>query len=150
MTPELALLTRQENLLILLTHPGEEVTRAAALIRAACRQARTPLVVVLTDGSAPDGDQARAEAKAAAVRRAAQGLGVPEHRVFLLGLIEGQAPAAGTALHGKLVAALIFLMWSRDCGVIAVARGPGADHASAWSAAQAVAAESGVRLVALE
>lgn len=150
MTPELALLTRQENLLILLTHPGEEVTRGAALIARACRQARTPLVVVLTDGSAPDGDQARAEAKAAATRAAARGLGVPEHRVFLLGLLEGQAPGPGTALHAKLVAALIFLMWSRDCGVIVAARGTSPDHACAWSAAEAVATQSGVRLAALD
>lgn len=150
MTPELAELTRRENLLILLTHPGEEVTRAGEVIAQACRGARTPLVVVLTDGSAPDGDQARAEAKAASVRQAAGGLGVPEHRVFLLGLLEGQAPEPGTPLHAKLVAALIFLMWSRDCGVIAVARGPGADHACAWSAAEAVAAETDVRLVALD
>ncbi|MBX9750152.1 MAG: hypothetical protein K5Q68_11100 [Roseococcus sp.] len=150
MTPELAELTRHENLLVLLTHPGEEATRAGALIAQACRQARTPLVVVLTDGSAPDGDQGRAEAKAAAVREAARDLGVPEHRVFLLGLLEGQAPQAGTPLHAKLVAALIFLMWSRDCGVIAVMRGPCADHASAWSAAEVVAAETGVRLAALD
>jgi LmbE family N-acetylglucosaminyl deacetylase len=150
MTPELAELTRRENLLVLLTHPGEEVIRAGALIAQACRQARTPLVVVLTDGSAPDGDQARAEARAASVRQAARGLGVPQHRVFLLGLLEGHPPAPGKALHAKLVAALIFLMWSRDCGVIVVARGPSADHACAWSAAEAVAAESGVRLVALD
>jgi LmbE family N-acetylglucosaminyl deacetylase len=150
MTPELAQLARQENLLILLTHPGEEVTRAGPLIAEACRRARTPLVVVLTDGSAPDGDQARAEAKAAATRNAARGLGVPEHRVFLLGLMEGHAPAAGTALHAKLVAALVFLMWSRDCGVIVPLRGPGPDHACAWSAAEAVARETGVRITPLD
>ncbi|MEI6159819.1 MAG: PIG-L family deacetylase, partial [Roseococcus sp.] len=142
MTPELAEFAGTENLLILVTHPGEEVTRCGDLIALACRRARTPLLVVLTDGSAPDGDQARAEAKAAAVHQAARGLGVPEHRVFLLGLLEGQAPAPGTALHAKLVAALIFLMWSRDCGVILAAQGESADHACARSAADAVARET--------
>ena len=146
MTPELP---HVENLLILATHPGEEVSRCAAIITASCRRARTPLLVVLTDGSAPDGDPARAEAKAAAIRNAARAMGMPENRVFLLGLLEGQAPDAGSALHAKLVAALIFLMWSRDCGVIVVARGASADHASAWSASQAVAAKTGGGLVAL-
>lgn len=148
MTPELARLAVTENLLILVTHPGEEVTRVPGLIAEACRRARTPLLVVLTDGSAPDGDQARAEAKAAATREAALRLGVPENRVFLLGLMQGQAPAPETALHTRLVAALIFLMWSRDCGVILVPRGDSADHACAWSAAVAVARETGVELVA--
>jgi LmbE family N-acetylglucosaminyl deacetylase len=137
-------LARDENLLILLTHPGEEMTQAAPLIAEACRAARTPVLVVLTDGSAPDGNQARAEAKAAATRAAALALGVPEHRVFLLGLMEGKA---GPAIHTRLVAALIFLMWSRDCGVLVVTPGDSADHASALAAAEAVARETGVGLV---
>ncbi|UPY35807.1 PIG-L family deacetylase [Sediminicoccus sp. KRV36] len=148
MTPEPAELAATENLLILVTHPGEEVTRCEALIAEACRRARTPLLVVLSDGSGPHGDQALAEARAAATRSAARRLGVPEHRVFLLGLMQGRTPRPGTALHAKLVAALIFLMWSRDCGVIIVPRGDSPDHDCAWSAAEAVARETGVGLLA--
>jgi len=145
--PDWALLARTENLLILVTHPGEEETRCGALIAAACRQARVPVLAVLTDGSGPDGDAARAERRAAQTRASAQRLGMQDHRVFLLGLVEGTAPKAGTPLAAKLIEALIFLMWSRDCGVIVAPAGAHGDAGAAWSAAEAVARITGVRVL---
>ena len=143
-------LARDENLLILLTHPGEALAQPRILIAQACGAARTPLLVVLTDGSAPDTDpngaQARADAKAPATRGNALAMGLPEHRVFLLGLLDG---TAGPAIHARLVAALISLMWSRDGGVIAVARGHSPDHASAWAAGRAVADQTGMAFMAI-
>lgn len=140
---DVAELLETENLLVLATHPGEEVLSCGALIARACARGRPPLVAIITDGGE---DTALAEALAHQARAAAAALGLPEGRLFLLGLHRGTAPMPGSALFRALVGGLHFLMWSRDCGVIlAPEAGPG-DAATAAAAAAMLAAETGVGL----
>ena len=133
-----------ENLLVLATHPGEEVLHCGALIARACARGRPPLVAIMTDGGQ---DSALAEARAQQARAAAMALGLPEGRLFLLGIHRGTAPQAGSALFAALVSGLHFLMWSRDCGVIVAPAAGDGDAASAAAAARTLADETGVALM---
>ncbi len=141
---EVAMLIERENLLVLATHPGDEVVWCGGLIARACLRGRPPLVAIMTDGTP---DTALAEAKARQASAAAAALGLPEGRLFLLGLHRGSAPVPGGGLFRALVAGLHFLMWSRDCGVIVAPAGGDADATSAAAAAQALAADTGVGLI---
>ncbi len=141
---ELAALIDRENLLVLATHPGEEVFWCGALIARACARGRPPMVAIMTDGGQ---DTELAEARARQARAAAAALGLPEGRLFLLGLHRGTAPAPGSGLFRALVAGLHFLMWSRDCGVILAPADGDADARAAGEAARVLAAESCVALM---
>ena len=141
---EVAALIERENLLVLATHPGEEVLFCGALIARACARGRPPLVAIMTDGGQ---DTVLAETRARQARAAAAALGLPEGRLFLLGLHRGTAPEPGGALFRALVAGLHFLMWSRDCGVIVAPAGGDGDASSAAAAAQALAGDTGVALM---
>lgn len=141
---ELVELLDSENLLVLATHPGDEVVWCGALIARACLRGRPPLVAIMTDGGQ---DDALAEARAAQARAAAAALGLPDGRLFLLGLHRGTAPAPGSTLFQALVAGLHFLMWSRDCGVIVAPEGGDADARAAAAAARLLAEETGVALM---
>ena len=144
-------LAATENLFVLATRPGEETLCCGGLIALALERGRLPVVAVLTDGGGTDPAEAtrRAEARARESRAATAALGLPEERLFLLGLYEGMAPASGTPFHEQLLAALIFLMWSRDCNVIVAPRERAGrhDHAVAEAAARTVAEQTGVGLV---
>lgn len=141
-------LAATENLLVLVTRPGEETALCGALIAEACARGRPPLVAVLTDGSggAADG-AARAQAWEHALGRATERLGLPRSRLFLFGLHDGTAPEAGTPVFEALIRAVHFLMWSRDCGVVVAPEGGAGDHAVAAGVAAEVAARTGVRRV---
>jgi LmbE family N-acetylglucosaminyl deacetylase len=140
---EVAALVECENLLVLATHPGEEVLHCGGLIAQACLRGRPPVVAVMTDGG---NDTALAEARARQARAAAAALGLPAGRLFLLGLHYGTAPAMGNELFRGLVAGLHFLMWSRDCGVILAPASGDADADCAAAAARCVAEDSAVAL----
>ncbi|WP_368417909.1 PIG-L family deacetylase [Rhodovarius sp.] len=140
---KVAALVECENLLVLATHPGEEVLHCGGLIAQACLRGRPPVVAVMTDGGR---DTALAEARARRARAAAAALGLPAGRLFLLGLHYGTAPAMGSELFRGLVAGLHFLMWSRDCGVILAPASGDADADCAAAAARCLAEDSAVAL----
>jgi hypothetical protein len=139
-----AALVEAENLLVLATHPGEEVLYCGGLIAQACLRGRPPVVAVMTDGGR---DTALAEARARQARAAAAALGLPAARLFLLGLHRGTAPSSSSELFRGLVAGLHFLMWSRDCGVILAPASGDADAASAAAAARSLAEDGTVALM---
>jgi LmbE family N-acetylglucosaminyl deacetylase len=141
---EVAALIDRENLLVLATHPGDEVLRCGALIAHACARGRPPLVAIMTDGAQ---DNAVAEASARHARAAAAALGLPEGRLFLLGVHRGTAPSPGSRLFQALVSGLHFLMWSRDCGLIVAPWDGDADAATAAAAAHQLADDSGVAML---
>lgn len=132
------------TLLLLAVRPDDLAGTAADVIAAAARRGRPPLVVCAGDG-VPPGDTAALAARAARaaedLRGAMEAVGVPRHRVLVLGLPEVPGPQG--RLRAPLVAALVFLAWSRDCGAILCA-GQGEEAARLVACAADAAAELGL------
>jgi LmbE family N-acetylglucosaminyl deacetylase len=140
-----------ENLLILVPHPGDESVFCGGLIARLCRRGWPPFVMVLTDGSASDGlNNEAARARLANQRRretqeALRLLGLPAHRLLMAGLFERSLTADGAPFE-RLVEGVTMVMWARDCNVICAPweSGSGGDVAVAHRVACQVAAGSGV------
>ena len=161
-TPHFASLraiTGDENLLILVSAPGEEALCCGGLIAEACQRGRPPFVIVLGDGTATHPHSAAyppdrlANLHDRETRAALACLGLPPGRLLMAGVHDGAIPLGGAAFDA-VVRAVTLVMWARDCNVIC-APWPGPDRngvvhvqGAAWTIARAVAAASGVGLLA--
>ncbi len=140
-------ITGNENLLILAPRPGDESFRCGGLIATLCRRGRPPFVMVLQDGTHSHPNSVHfppdrlANQHDRETRAAVQALGLPDGRLLMAGVYDGRLPSAGAGF-GAVVRAVTLVMWARDCNVICAPSG------EAWPIAAAVAAESGVGLLA--
>ena len=153
-TTDLAVITGDENVLVLVAAPGDESLACGALIAGSCRRGRPPFVLVLTDGM-EGGRRGEAPDRAAQrqydeTRAAAACLGLPHERLLMAGLQAGCVPHAGPAFD-TVVRGVSLVMWARDCNVIC-APWPGPDGApddhATYGIATSVAEATGVGLLA--
>ena len=149
-------ITGNENLLILVPSPGDESLACGGLIAAACRRGRPPFVMVLGDGTAGlAGTQAHtaddvARMRERQTRAAVHCLGLDGDRLLMAGLHDGAIPGEGP-VFATVVRAVTLVMWRQDCNVICApwpAPGSSADERASFQIAHAVAAASGVGLLA--
>ncbi len=137
--------------LILAPHPDDESLGCGGLIAELCRQGRTPLVVVLTDGTGSH--PGSSTMNAAALQRlreqeatdAVRALGLTDtDALVFMRLRDTAAPHAGPAFE-EAVTRLAAL--AADCETICApwAHDPHCDHVAAHLMACAVAARTGIR-----
>ena len=149
-------ITGGETLLVLAPGPGDESILCGGLIAESCRRGRPPFVMVLGDGTSAHAGPAGASPDAVArlhdreTRRAVGCLGLPDERLLMAGLYDGQIPRSGPVFDA-VVRAVTLVMWARDCNVLC-APWPHA-HAlpgerATYRIAEAVCAASGVGLLA--
>jgi LmbE family N-acetylglucosaminyl deacetylase len=147
-TRRVADITGEENILLLLAAPGDEVT-CGGLIAEACARGRPPFVAILGDGAA-DGTALTARRRERATREACRVLGLPAERLLFLGLRDGGFPAVGDGLFQAVRAALAQLSWRHDCNVIAAIFTADAmgNRTMAWRLAGALAVQTMLPLIA--
>lgn len=144
-------ITGNENLMVLVAHPGDESLACGGLIAHSCSRGRPPFVMVLGDGSAshprsvawpPDRLAGLHERE---TRKALGCLGLDDERLLMIGLFDGTIPQTGVVFEA-VVRAVIQVMWRMDCNVVCAPWPQSCDpaHRSTHAIARAVASRSGV------
>jgi LmbE family N-acetylglucosaminyl deacetylase len=140
--------------LILAPHPDDETLGCGGFIIEACRRARPPLIVAVTDGagSHPGSISYPPErlkaARAAELRMAADILGVRQERVRFLGLPDTRVPRHGPDFDDAVRAVVAMIREYRVRNLLATwAHDPHGDHQATACIAAEVAAIARVRLL---
>ncbi|AOW46374.1 LmbE family protein [Acetobacter ascendens] len=129
--------------LILAPHSDDESLGCAGLIATAVQHGRSPVVLIVSDGSASHpGSHAWSPERLALCRQeesrnAATALGLPADRLLFLGLRDAAVPTAGTVFENS-VQYLYFLINQHNCRNVFVPwrHDPHCDHVAVWSMGQ--------------